>query len=136
MNGNNIMLTTIVGLLLACTPRQNVYCTREIRPVCANGTTYNNLCLAEAAGYYGDCAYHVKAGECGSISGRATCPSGEFMSEKGMCVRKPWSDFESCEIEKNQGACPGGRDPNPWVSEHCAVTCGVYTRSMRTNDAA
>ena len=128
------MLTEIITFTLACVPQNNVFCTREVMPVCGNGTTYNNLCLAQAAGFYGNCAANVKNGEC--VNARISCESHQFLSEKGFCVTKPWSDFESCEVEKNQGACPNGNDPNPFVGEHCALTCGVYTRATRLHDGA
>lgn len=123
--------------MLACVPRNNMFCTREYLPVCGNGTTYSNMCRAEAAGFYNNCAQFVTQGACDSPDtvDRVTCESHQTFSEKGFCVNKPWSDFENCEIEKNQGACPGGNDPNPWVGEHCAKTCGVFVRTFRTNDS-
>ena len=129
------MLSELVILFMACTPRQTAFCTREFNPARANGTTYSNQCLAESAGFYGNCSQFVVRGECNSApTQRITCTSDQFLSEQGMCVTKPWSDFTSCVIEKNQGACPDGNDPNPWVGEHCAVTCGVYVRTTREHD--
>ena len=108
---------TIISL--ACVEQQGRMCTREFAPVCANKTTYSNLCTAKAAGFYGSCAKFVVNGPC-SVS----CSDEEFLSEKtSSCVKKPWYDFESCEVEKNQGACANGADPNPWVAEHCMKTC-------------
>lgn len=55
-----------------------------------------------------------------------TCRLGEFKSERtGKCVSTKWDDFRSCQEEKQQGACPGGYDPDPsgWVKEHCSRTC-------------
>lgn len=123
------MLLTLISVL-ACIPQRTLFCTREYIPVCGNGTTYNNRCLARAAGYYGDCESNLKDGKCGLI----TCSDTQFLSEKGYCVFKPWSDFNSCEEEKNQGACPGDKDPNSWVGEHCSVTCGTYSRGSRETD--
>lgn len=117
-------------IIPACTPYRNVFCTREYAPVCANSTTYNNMCLAESAGFYGNCAQLVTPGICETVQSR-TCTDSEFYSEKGFCVQKPWSDIVSCEIEKQQGACPTGTDPNSWVTEHCAITCNVYQSSRR-----
>lgn len=128
------MLNQLVYMLLTCTPRRTSFCTREYMPVCANSTTYSNLCNAESAGFYGNCSKFVKNGVCSTLEPRITCASHETMSEKGMCVTKPWSDFRSCEEEKRQGACPGSNDPNPWVGEHCATTCGVFVRTTRRND--
>jgi len=114
------MLTTIVAIL-ACTPLPSLYCTRESSPVCAEGTTYGNACLAKAAGYHSACASLVSSGGCTAGS---SCAPTEFFSELGMCVEKPWSDFAGCGVEKEQGACPDGHDPNPFVGLHCATTCG------------
>tara|TARA_B100000945_G_scaffold321454_1_gene336123 strand:+ start:806 stop:1195 length:390 start_codon:yes stop_codon:yes gene_type:complete len=127
------MLHQLVYLMIACVPRRNEMCTREFNPVCGNATTYNNQCLARAAGFYGACEQNLRQGACETVNSR-NCASNEFFSEKGMCVTKPWSDFNSCEEEKLQGACPNGNDPNPWVGEHCAQTCGVYVRTSREND--
>lgn len=127
------MWTTIVALL-SCVPRRNIMCTREFVPVCGNGTTFGNRCLAESAGFYDDCAQFLKEGDCTSINTRLVCASDEFASETGVCVKKPWSDFKSCDEEKRQGACPNGNDPNPFVGEHCKVTCGVFERTSITND--
>lgn len=128
------MLTQIILLIQACVPQQNIWCTREFMPVCGNGTTYNNICLARAAGFHGNCEKNVQNGACQTLEPRVTCEEHECLSEKGFCVSKPWSDFNSCEMEKAQGACPGSHDPNPWVGEHCAKTCGVYTRGTRISD--
>ena len=122
---------------LACEPRRSSICTRVYLPVCANGTTYSNECLAQSAGFHSNCAHFVTQGVCDEepVAPRSeTCEAGEFFSEKGMCVPKPWSDFTSCEVEKGQGACPDGNDPNPWVGEHCATTCGVHTQVSRGSD--
>ena len=116
----------VVTFLLSCVQQRRAFCTREIMPVCGNGTTYNNMCLAEAAGFYGNCASNVKMGSCADVNTRLTCAQHETLSETGICVHKPWSDFSSCEEEKRQGACPNGNDPNPWVGEHCAITCSVH----------
>ena len=128
------MLNNIIISLLSCTPLQNTFCTREFNPVCANHTTFSNPCLARNAGFYGDCEHLITLGECTSAP-RLVCATHEFLSEKGVCVTKPWRDFNSCEEEKRQGACPGGNDPNSWVAEHCANTCGVYVRTSRGSDA-
>lgn len=128
------MLAEILTFMLACNPRPNLMCTREYMPVCGNGTTFNNICLAQRAGFHGHCSVNLHVGEC--IHTRVICESHQFLSEKGFCVKKPWDDFESCEIEKKQGACPQGNDPNPFVGEHCAVTCGVYTKTTRQRDGA
>ena len=127
------MLAGLLATVLACTPQPNNFCTREFMPVCGNGTTYNNICLAQAAGFHGKCEVFLKNGRCDSVS-TVKCAPIEFFSEKGFCIAKPWSDFTSCEEEKTQGACPNGNDPNPWVSEHCATTCGVHTSKNRLSD--
>ena len=128
------MLSNILVAILSCTPIPNSFCTREFMPVCANHTTYSNLCMARTAGFHGDCEDFITEGECSASGARIVCESHEFLSEKGMCVTKPWSDFNSCEEEKRQGACPDGNDPNSWVAEHCANTCGVYVRTSRGSD--
>ena len=125
--------------LLSCSPRMGMFCTREVRPVCGNGTTYNNLCLAQSAGFYGDCAHFVTQGECRTRqtterTSRITCEGTQVLSETGTCVEKPWDDFVSCYLEKQQGACSNGRNPNVWVIEHCSTTCDANTRSFRTHD--
>jgi hypothetical protein len=57
------------------------------------------------------------------------CKADEALSERfSVCVKKPSKDFVSCEVEKKRGGCPDGSDPNPWVTEHCARTCGVWGR--------
>lgn len=131
----NHMLSIVFISILSCVPRQNMMCTREYRPVCGNGTTFSNRCMAETVGFYNDCAKFLTAGECGdAMTARLRCDDGDFPSEKGMCVRKPWSDFSTCEEEKRQGACPGGADPNPWVGEHCQITCGNFQRTQISDD--
>jgi hypothetical protein len=125
------MLVQLLVLVASCVPQPNRYCTRELRPVCAEGVTYNNLCRAQAAGYYGECANKVTQGVCGSISTKTVCGASEFLNEDNVCVPKPWDDFESCEIEKNQGACPGGNDPNTWVAVNCAKTCGISSSQYK-----
>ena len=129
------MISTIIYMLITCVPRQNTFCTREYHPVCGNETTYPNLCVAESKGFYGDCEKFLTKGVCSeSVTSRITCDDSEFLSEKGFCVKKPWSDFENCQIEKNQGACLHGSDPNPWVAEHCAKTCNSYIKTNRDSD--
>ncbi len=115
-------------LVLSCVPDPNRICPRVYRPVCAEGTReFGNLCQAEAEGYIGECAVHVKQGKCAPVpEQRAACAEDQVRDEaSGECIPKPWSDFHSCEEEQRQGACPGGSDPNPWVGEHCSVTCGA-----------
>ena len=129
------MITTTLYMFLACTPLQNSICTRDYNPVCGNQTTYQNICIAESNGFYGYCRQFLKNGKC-SEEAESTCEETETFSEKGFCVTKPWSDFVSCEIEKNQGACPEGADPNNWVAEHCARTCNAYIRINRDSDRA
>ena len=90
--------------------------------------------MARNAGFYGECQHFITHGECAASGPRIVCATHEFLSEKGMCVRKPWSDFNSCDEEKRQGACPDGNDPNGWVAEHCANTCGVFVRTSRGSD--
>lgn len=119
------MLLLSLLLSLSCVPLPNTYCTRELSPVCADGVTYSNACLARAAGFHSDCASLVLPGECSSSPADACPPSRPFFSETQVCVPKPWSDFAGCAVEKAQGACPGGSDPNPWVGEHCAITCAA-----------
>lgn len=54
------------------------------------------------------------------------CPSGQMRNETtGMCVPVPWEDFQSCDVEKQQGACWDGNDPNADVDTICAVTCNT-----------
>ena len=114
-------------LALACTKDATMVCTRELEPVCGNGTTYTNLCMANAVGFTGRCAKFVRPGACDTPARSfGVCAPGDVMSEQGRCVRKPWSDFVSCAEEHKQGACPGGRDPNTWVAMHCATTCGTF----------
>ena len=114
-------------LSLTCIPNPTMRCSREYAPVCADKTEYSNLCQAQAAGFVDECASAVVLGPCTGRAGPQVfvpCPSTKFLSESTRtCVDKPWSDFHSCEIEKGQGACPGGHDPNPWVGIHCAVSC-------------
>lgn len=129
------MLASLILQMFACVPMRSSFCTREYNPVCGNATTYSNVCMAQAAGFYGSCERFVTRGECANVEAHApSCRRNEFLSEKGMCVPKPWSDFQSCEIEKNQGACSDGTDPNRWVSEHCAETCGTFVRTNRVSD--
>lgn len=122
----------VLALGLECQPDPSMVCTKEYQPVCADGTEYSNLCQAQAAGFVGSCATKIVAGSCSGTRGELPtipmgldCDANEFFSELGMCVPKPWSDFRSCAEEKRQGACPGGRDPNPWVGEHCTITCST-----------
>lgn len=117
------MLSTLYTMLLACTPQPILRCNRDVQPVCAQNIEFLNLCHARAAGFHGACASQITNGPCNMA--RESCIPTQTKSEKdGLCVDKPWSDFVSCEIEKHQGACPGGNDPNPWVGEHCFTTCG------------
>jgi hypothetical protein len=123
------MIGLVAIVLLGCTPNPGMRCTRTYDPVCAEGTEYSNLCHAQAAGYVDDCAFKVSHGPCNARDASnvlASCGPTEFLSVTGVCVEKPWSDFESCEMEKNQGACPDGYDPNPWVGEHCVLTCASH----------
>ena len=118
----------IISLAQACTPQPNLVCTREYAPVCADGNEYSNSCMARAAGFDGDCANRIVSGPCHTrnnpeLPTGLNCGSNEVFSETGKCVNKPWSDFVSCAEEARQGACADGRDPNPWVSEHCVLTC-------------
>ena len=122
------MIASLI-LTLACTPQPSRICTREYSPVCVDGNTqYNNLCLAETAGFYDACADRVSSGPCYN-RGEPKLPEGlgcggdEVWSELKRCVAKPWSDFLSCQEEARQGACGDGADPNPWVAKHCVVTC-------------
>ena len=119
------MISAILTLaLLSCTPDPTMICTREMNPVCADGTDYANPCMARAAGFVGECASKVTPGTCsGSRQILPSCGPTETFSETGACVPKPWSDYVSCIEEKNQGACPEGYDPNPWVGVHCSLTC-------------
>ena len=128
------MLSHILYVILSCAPLQNSICTREFNPVCANHTTYSNPCMARTAGFHGECEHFITEGECNASVHVPTCASHEFLSERGLCVRIPWSDFDTCEEEKRQAACPGGNDPNDWVAEHCANTCGVFVRTGRGDD--
>ena len=134
------MINFLIYTIIACTPISNrriSLCTREYNPVCAEGVTFPNICQAQRAGYYGECASKVSLGACvetPTSTRNADCAPTETFSEKGRCVTKPWPDFSSCLEEKKQGACPGGSDPNSWVSEHCARTCGVFVRTSRLSD--
>lgn len=81
--------------------------------------------------YWKYCNFGASHGWCENAAFKDACRSecpcadGEFLSELGMCVPKPWSDFTSCAEEKLQGACKSGTDPNPWVGQHCQVTCAT-----------
>ena len=118
-----------VALLLApvggCAPEPGRVCSREIALVCApDGRQFLNRCTAEAAGYCDD----LRDGPCltGSLAADDTGCGAGVRSERTLgCVPRPWADFVSCKNEKAQGACHDGYDPNPWVSEHCVVTCAV-----------
>lgn len=122
------MLAAASLFVLACTPNPTMRCSRTYDPVCANAVDFSNLCQAQAAGYTGECSSNISTGTCASsnlrrVPERLHCASGKVYSETGRCVDPPWDDFNSCEEEKRQGACATGNDPNPWVVEHCAVTC-------------
>lgn len=122
------MTWIVFTLLLGCVPRPHIMCARDVDPVCARGTQYANMCSAEAAGYYDECSKYVVRGPCVGAEQvprvSDACGSSEFLSESThACVPKPWSDFVSCAVEKTQGACPNGRDPNRWVAVHCSATC-------------
>lgn len=116
-------------IMMGCVERPEMVCTREFAPVCARSVQYANLCSAQSAGYYGDCAHEITTGPCGStttpgVRDFVACADDETMSEyMGSCVKKPWNDYVSCQIEKEQGACEDGRDPNQWVIRHCKHTC-------------
>lgn len=122
------MLHFCLAILLSACPLEqdnSIICNRAYSPVCAGGIDYANECVARVAGFSGDCYHNVKTGTCSSLA-RApplSCTEDEVFSELGHCVPRPWSDFVSCATEKGQGACRGGRDPNAWVIEHCALTC-------------
>merc|ERR1712008_135517 len=54
-------------------------------------------------------------------TGAASCPAGEVRSEEtSLCVSKPWSDFQTCKSEAEQGTCIDG---NEWVNSHCCRAC-------------
>lgn len=129
-----VLMTSIFVSTFGCTPIPNSVCTREYNPVCGNSTTFPNSCVARSRGFHGHCERFMHEGQCTATTTNNACTSQQFMSEKGMCVTKPWSDFNSCEEEKQQGACPNGHDPNPWVGEHCAHTCGVFVQTSRRDD--
>ena len=119
-----------IMMVLACTPNPMMRCSRAFVPVCANGVDYTNVCQAQAAGYVGACARNISSGTCSHASVPRTpaglsCPSTQTYSETGRCVPRPWRDFHSCLEEKRQGACADGNDPNPWVVQHCMLTCTV-----------
>ncbi|AJF61142.1 TPA: hypothetical protein HA239_05210 [Candidatus Woesearchaeota archaeon] len=42
-----------------CSPNNDIVCTMEYNPVCCNGKTYSNSCVARA-----NCATDCVAGEC------------------------------------------------------------------------
>ena len=131
------MLAMTMSMLaaLSCTPIPDIPCTRNIQPVCVDGVQYSNECMARAAGYYGQCAKVVVPGSCRNTRDMPILPTGllchpdEVYSEVGRCVKKPWSYFLSCAEEVRQGACSHGDNPNPWVAEHCAITCARSGRS-------
>lgn len=126
------MLQPTLALPTGCAPRFQ-FCPRYFLPVCAEGVTYENRCRAESAGYHSQCSTYITSGAC--VEQKTTCLSDEFMSESlDKCVKKPWADFESCDIEKAQGACANGNDPNPWVVQHCAKTCGHFVRIDTNRD--
>jgi hypothetical protein len=92
-------------------------------PVCIDKSEFANECLARAAGFSSECGFNVVRGGCFSRDFATCLPHVEVFSELGVCIAKPWDDFVSCAEEKRQGACSNGRDPNPWVVKHCAITC-------------
>ena len=122
-------MLSLLFVVLSCTPNPEMICTREYSPVCADGVEYSNRCLAQAAGFVDDCASRIFDGRCQvrdqepNLPTGLSCADNEVYSELGHCTQKPWSDFVSCIEEKNQGACSNGRDPNPWVMQHCVLTC-------------
>jgi hypothetical protein len=74
----------ILLLLLACTPQRKM-CPRNINYVCANETTYNNLCVAQTRGFHGDCAKFVTNGPCDtkpSTPDRPTRPTSDLPNPK------------------------------------------------------
>lgn len=125
------MLSFAFIAAFSCTPIPDLPCTRDINPVCVNDVQYNNECLARAAGYHSECAYRVANGPCRNrdvpvLPEGLNCGPNEIYSELGRCVPKPWSDFMNCAEEVRQGACPLGNNPNPWVGEHCTITCARF----------
>jgi len=55
----------------------------------------------------------------------SACQDGEIRSEaSGVCVEKPWDDFEGCAKEAALGVC---EEADAWISEHCCVSCGSCT---------
>lgn len=121
-------MSILALLALSCTPIPDLPCTRNVDPVCVNGAQYDNECRARAAGYHGECGREISAGPCRSrdvpvLPAGLQCRPDEIFSEQGRCVPKPWTDYEDCAEEARQGACPSGNNPNPWVGEHCAITC-------------
>jgi len=58
--------------VLPCVPQEVARCTREYNPVCSDGTTYSNPCLADAA-----CAVDITPGPCsGSMSHSSKAVAG------------------------------------------------------------
>ena len=61
------------------------------------------------------------------------CPSGQVKHElTNVCVAPPWTDFETCDLEKEQGACWDGADSNPEVDQICYKTCNTKEKSCRS----
>lgn len=61
------------------------------------------------------------------------CPQGQTVSESSQaCIAKPWSDFVSCQEEKD--ACKFDDDGGRWLREHCSITCGKSTSKTCTED--
>ena len=78
-----------------CVPDANPRCTREYRPVCADGNTYSNRCIAAAA-----------------------CPSA---IADGACARAPKADERNPFGSMLIGGAPIGAPGNPALGGHYTV---------------
>lgn len=74
-----ILITSLVMLFSASS--YAFKCTKEYRPVCANGKFYSNHCMAKAAG---EKAEDIKKGSCQKVE--KTSPKKPENIDKAVCV--------------------------------------------------